>query len=118
MADKDRALENAVRLLEESEKIVLTDDFNRAVLARLQEDHSRSRIWYKSAAVLAVSLAAVFTFWSFRPDNGKPYLAGKGNRDLEIIEHLDILEKMEVLEHLDVYSDTASLRLFLQLLEK
>lgn len=103
-------------LLDESVGIDLTDDFNRVVLARVEEEQTKS--WYKPAMTLAASFLFVVGIWLFRSSPNPTHLTVLGAADIQVMANLDLLEKMEVMEHLDIYLDTASSGMFLQLMGK
>ena len=119
MTDEKKNTEKVLELLNESEKIVLSDEFNRAVLARLKgERRSRFSFRYKSAVLVALSCLIAVAVRQFSGAPEEVYTAGIAEPDLQVVRNLEFLDKMEVLEHLDIYLDTASSALFLQLLEK
>ncbi len=119
MTDNEKDLDRVLKLLDETEKTELDDEFNRAVLARVREEKTSVRpAWYKPAVAFAASLAVVLAVRQFGPLLKKPHKDDMAVSDRMVIENLELLEKMDVLEHLDVYIDTASSNLFLQLLEK
>jgi len=110
--------EKALELLEKFDEITLTDDFNKSILARIQEEKPSSYHWYKPWAVIAASVLAIIVIWNFQKSPTDEHLIKVARGDIPVIENLDLLDKMEILEHLDVLVDTESTREFLQLLEK
>jgi len=119
MTNRKRNEEKLLDLLDESEKIVLSDEFNRAVLARLKEEEKpRFSFRHKAAALAAASFLIAVAVRQFGRTPEEMYTAGIAGSDLQVVRNLELLDKMEVLEHLDIYLDTASSALFLQLLQK
>ncbi len=117
METNRRNQEKILSLLDEPVSIDLTDDFNRAILARVQEEEQK-RSWYKPTMAFAASFLFVLGIWLFRSSPEQTHLAELDAADVQVMANLDLLEKMEVMEHLDIYLDTASSGMFLQLMGK
>ena len=111
---EDKALE----LLDKLDKITLTDDFNKAVLARIKKEKTATlHNWYKPFAAIAASIVVATVIWNFQKSTIDEHLVKVPRSDILVIENLDLLDKMEILDHLDVLADTAATQVFLQLLE-
>jgi hypothetical protein len=110
--------EKVLDLLEEFDRITLTDGFNKNILARIKEEEKQSSYhWYKPFAALAASIIIAIAIYNFQksPTDDHP-LPKIASADIAVIANMDLLDKMEIFEHLDVFVDMESTQKFLQLL--
>lgn len=110
--------ESILEVLDEFDRIALTDGFNKDILTRIKEEkeHSLYR-WYKPFVALAASIIVAIVIYNLQPSPiGDHFLPTVARADIPVIANIDLLDKMEIFEHLDVLVDMESTQEFLQLL--